>query len=119
MKSKRMPYFPMFAADWLLSQTVATMAPEEQGIYISLLAHAWMNDGIPADHRKLLRQHRHTDGDPGEHRLGYTGRTAAGVRVTPDNALQQAGHLHHGGPMLDEQLAQLRQADAGPGLAAF
>jgi uncharacterized protein YdaU (DUF1376 family) len=50
-----MPYFPMFAADWLLSQTVATMAPEEQGIYISLLAHAWMNDGIPADHRKLLR----------------------------------------------------------------
>lgn len=45
--SDRFPWFPFYAADWRLSNTVRAMTYEQRGLYVELLAIAW-DDGIEA-----------------------------------------------------------------------
>ncbi len=45
----KLPWFPFYPTDWLSDQRVALMEPAEKGIYIDLLAHAWLEGSIPSD----------------------------------------------------------------------
>lgn len=52
-----LPYFRFFPADFLMSDLVSIMGPEERGAYITLLARAW-NDStcsIPSDETMLAK----------------------------------------------------------------
>lgn len=53
----RFPWFPFYAADWRLSNTVRAMTFEQRGVYVELLVIAW-DDGmerpsLPDDNAKL------------------------------------------------------------------
>ena len=50
---KNPPSFQFYPQDFLSDFNVQKMSPEERGIYITLLCHCWIEDGLPAD-----------DGDP-------------------------------------------------------
>jgi uncharacterized protein YdaU (DUF1376 family) len=41
--------------DWLASRRVALMTAEERGVYVHLLAWAWIEDGLPDDLQELAR----------------------------------------------------------------
>lgn len=41
----RFPWFPFYAADWRLSNTVRAMTYEQRGVYVELLVIAW-DDGM-------------------------------------------------------------------------
>lgn len=49
-----MPWFPMWATDFVNARTVRTMTPEQVGVYILLLCHEW-NDGPLPDDNDALR----------------------------------------------------------------
>lgn len=42
-----LPWFPFYGLDW--ARSTAGLSPEQKGVYIDLLAHAWTEGGIPAD----------------------------------------------------------------------
>jgi uncharacterized protein YdaU (DUF1376 family) len=44
---ERLPYFPCYAADLLVSTT--PMSDEQLGAYTRLLLHAWIEEGLPTD----------------------------------------------------------------------
>lgn len=44
-----LPYFPMYAGDWLSSTSVTLMKPEVEATYVRLLVHQWLNEGLPAN----------------------------------------------------------------------
>ena len=53
----RFPWFPFYAADWRLSNTVRAMTYEQRGVYLELLCIAW-DDGrkapsLSSDEREL------------------------------------------------------------------
>jgi uncharacterized protein YdaU (DUF1376 family) len=50
---KTMPYFALFADDWLSSASVSRMTLAEQGAFLRLLCYSWSGDGIPNDRREL------------------------------------------------------------------
>ncbi len=37
----QLPYFPLYASDWLTGQGTTRMTPEQRGGFIDLLCHAW------------------------------------------------------------------------------
>jgi uncharacterized protein YdaU (DUF1376 family) len=43
------PSFQFYPADFLADINVQTMTMEERGIYITLLCHCWIEDGLPSD----------------------------------------------------------------------
>ena len=45
-------WFKFYPKDWLTSYNVMSMSCLEKGVYIDLLAIAWVNDGIPNDQAK-------------------------------------------------------------------
>ena len=49
------PAFQFYAGDFLSDLKVASMNMEERGIYITLLAYSWLENGLPADPEKLAR----------------------------------------------------------------
>lgn len=49
------PAFQFYAADFLSDGAVMEMTYEERGVYITLLATAWLEGGIPADQGRLAR----------------------------------------------------------------
>jgi uncharacterized protein YdaU (DUF1376 family) len=49
------PAFPFYATDFLSDAPVMAMTLEERGAYITLLAIAWPEQGIPSDHKKLAK----------------------------------------------------------------
>ena len=49
------PAFQFYAGDFLSDLKVATMSMEERGVYITLLAYAWLEEGLPQDEKKLAR----------------------------------------------------------------
>jgi uncharacterized protein YdaU (DUF1376 family) len=50
----RLPWFPMYVGDWLLSHSVRLMTPEQRGIYVQLLCEQWQNGGaLPDDETQL------------------------------------------------------------------
>lgn len=46
--SASLPYFALFASDWLSSTSVLLLTAAEEGTFLRLLAHSWLNDGLPA-----------------------------------------------------------------------
>lgn len=42
------PAFQFYPADWLSDLNIQLMTPLQRGVYITLLCHDWLNDGIPA-----------------------------------------------------------------------
>ncbi len=53
--SSKPPAFQFYANDWLASQTVSLMTPEQEGAYIRLLAHQWSDPtcSLPDDDDRL------------------------------------------------------------------
>jgi len=49
------PAFQFYASDFLTDYKVAVMSMEARGVYITLLAHAWLEIGLPEDARMLAR----------------------------------------------------------------
>jgi uncharacterized protein YdaU (DUF1376 family) len=54
-RNGRLPWFPFYAEDWLRDMDVRMMTLAEQGAYMRLLAHAWVEGGIPDDPEGLSR----------------------------------------------------------------
>tara|TARA_R110002012_G_scaffold321654_1_gene550445 strand:- start:236 stop:1126 length:891 start_codon:yes stop_codon:yes gene_type:complete len=54
-KENKSPAFQFYARDFLADINVQLMTMEERGIYITLLAYAWIEKGIPSDKSKLKR----------------------------------------------------------------
>ena len=50
-KNKGFSYFPFDVIDWLTSDDVGRMTTSERGVYITLLAVQWRDDGLPEDLR--------------------------------------------------------------------
>jgi len=46
---KNPPSFQFYPQDFISDLNVQNMKPEERGIYIMLLCHCWIEDGLPAD----------------------------------------------------------------------
>lgn len=51
--SKRSPAFQFYPADFISSGKVDRMSMTERGIYITLLARCWLDDGLPTDMASL------------------------------------------------------------------
>tara|TARA_R110002051_G_scaffold323216_1_gene416084 strand:- start:1009 stop:1881 length:873 start_codon:yes stop_codon:yes gene_type:complete len=49
------PAFQFYAGDFLSDLKVASMNMEERGVYITLLAYSWLEDGLPDNPEKLAR----------------------------------------------------------------
>jgi len=52
---KKSPAFQFYASDFLSDIRVVTMTMRERGIYITLLAHSWIEKGLPSDPEILRR----------------------------------------------------------------
>lgn len=52
-KKDKSPAFQFYPGDWLRSLRITMMTHEEQGIYIRLLCHCWLNGSIPEDTKQL------------------------------------------------------------------
>ena len=48
-----MPWFPFFAADWLLSRSRKRMSLEARGLYADMLAHQWEGGPLPTEPDEL------------------------------------------------------------------
>ena len=55
MAKGKSPAFQFYAADWLSSKSVKLMTNQERGIYIQLLAHEWLDKGLPMDPESLAK----------------------------------------------------------------
>ena len=55
MARKKSPAFQFYVADWLSSKSVKLMSNQERGIYIQLLAHEWLDKGLPTDPESLSK----------------------------------------------------------------
>lgn len=54
-RREQRPAFQFYAQDFLASDSVGQMTPEEVGHYILLLCRAWVGPGLPADPERLAR----------------------------------------------------------------
>jgi uncharacterized protein YdaU (DUF1376 family) len=52
-KSNKSPAFQFYPKDFLSSRRVDRMSMTERGIYITLLSHCWLENGLPADISEL------------------------------------------------------------------
>ena len=52
---KKDPAFLFYPGDWMQSETVRAMTYEQRGVYLELLAMAWLEGSIPADEDRLRR----------------------------------------------------------------
>ncbi len=52
-KSTKSPAFQFYPEAWLSSSKVSRMTHTERGMYTDLLAHCWLDNGLPADVRLL------------------------------------------------------------------
>lgn len=51
----KLPWFPMFPADFLSDENVLVMSNEEVGIYVKLLFHQWIEGTIPAEEGAMAK----------------------------------------------------------------
>ena len=58
MNPKNNPWFPLYTAAWLGSDTVDNMTMTERGIYITLMTMCWQYGSIPWDKSKLAKKLR-------------------------------------------------------------
>lgn len=54
-KAPKSPAFQFYPKDWLSDENVVCMTMEERGIYISLMAHCWLEGTIPADPKRVKK----------------------------------------------------------------
>lgn len=52
---KKDPAFLFYPGDWMQSETVRAMTYEQRGVYLELLAMAWLEGSIPEDPERLRR----------------------------------------------------------------
>lgn len=52
---RKPPAFQFYAGDFISDGLVQAMTLEERGAHISLLCHAWMDEGIPQSPERLAR----------------------------------------------------------------
>src|SRR4051812_15631649 len=50
-----LPYYTMYPSDFDADETVRVMSFAEKGLYLVLLNHAWVNDGLPEDPARVAR----------------------------------------------------------------
>ena len=55
MPKEKSPAFQFYPADWLSSTAISLMTPAEEGAYLRLLCHAWMDPmcSLPDDDAQL------------------------------------------------------------------
>lgn len=53
---KNRPSFQFYPGDFLADLNVQSMTMEERGIYITLLCHCWIEDGLPLDDEHQMAQ---------------------------------------------------------------
>lgn len=54
--TRSLDWFPFYVKDWLTSHTVRSLTLEHQGLFVRMLAEAWVGGGsLPADHQQLAR----------------------------------------------------------------
>lgn len=62
----KLPYFQWYPKDADTDENVKAMTDQEFGFYFRCLSHAWLNDGIPADLKRLSlvmgRSHEYVEG---------------------------------------------------------
>ena len=58
MGKNKPPAFQFYPKDWLSDEKVLMMSSAEEGAYIRLLCHAWLNHGLPDDDEKLAHLSR-------------------------------------------------------------
>lgn len=51
--SEKSPAFQFYVKDWLGSQRVRLLTPEQRGCYIDLMSHCWDGPGLPDDLEEL------------------------------------------------------------------
>jgi hypothetical protein len=49
------PYMPLIWQDWMSSADIRSMTMAQRGIYISILLHQWIYDGVPRDAWQLSK----------------------------------------------------------------
>lgn len=55
MSKEKSPAFQFYPRDWLSDHNVSSLSYEQEGWYIHLICHCWMEGHIPADPAKALR----------------------------------------------------------------
>jgi len=106
---KKMPYFRLYAQDFLVS--VAVMTDQEVGAYMKLLCHQWVNHGIPADQSRI------------EHLVSSSGDDFKEVWMTLKSKFKKGDNGKLYNPRLEEIRAELKsykqqKSDAGSAGAA-
>jgi uncharacterized protein YdaU (DUF1376 family) len=61
MNQPALPWFKMYARDFLAAEDVTLMSLAERGAYITMMCYAWNDGSLPADKPQLARLCRVTD----------------------------------------------------------
>lgn len=61
--SSSLPYYTMYPKDFDTDEHVRSMEDCELGMYLRMLNHAWVNDGLPVDAQALRKLFRYTQED--------------------------------------------------------
>ncbi len=85
MSKETAPAFQFYPRDWLAGSGARLMTLEERGAYMDLLAHAWLDHGIPSDDAEIARL------------LQITKRqwTRLSIRVKPKFIIESHGKLQN------------------------
>jgi len=53
--TKAVPYFPLYAANFIASKPFRLMTIEERGLWITMQLECWVNGSLPADQKELAK----------------------------------------------------------------
>ncbi len=53
--TKAVPYFPLYAANFIASRPYKLMNLEERGLWISIYMECWVNGSLPADNQSIAK----------------------------------------------------------------
>jgi hypothetical protein len=53
--TKAIPYFPLYAANFIASKPFRLMTIEERGLWITMQLECWVNGSLPADQKELAK----------------------------------------------------------------
>jgi uncharacterized protein YdaU (DUF1376 family) len=53
--TKAVPYFPLYAANFIASKPFRLMTIEERGLWITMQLECWVNGSVPADQKELAK----------------------------------------------------------------
>jgi len=55
MGKPKLPWFPLYVYDWITDEAVQCMTLEQQGAYLRLLMHQWIEGSIPRNEDEIAR----------------------------------------------------------------